>query len=143
MSVAKNGDKVKVHYTGTLDDGTEFDSSNGKEPLEFTLGSGQVIPGFDKGIEGMEVSGKKSINIPVEEAYGPRRDELVVSVPRNEMPADLDPQVGMPLQVQSQDGQVLHVMIADVKDDSVTLDGNHPLAGQNLNFELELIEIVA
>ena len=141
MTKAANGDTVKVHYKGTLNDGTEFDSSAGTDPLQFTLGSGQVIPGFDNGVLGMEVNEKKSINIPAAEAYGQKRDEMFVTVPRAELPPEIEPQVGMPLQMQNQDGQVINVLISEVTDESLTLDANHPLAGQDLNFDLELVEI--
>jgi peptidylprolyl isomerase len=141
MSQAKTGDTVKIHYTGTLDDGTQFDSSAGRDPLEFTLGSGQVIPGFDKAVEGMAVGDEKTVNIQPEDAYGPRNDQMVQEVPKNALPDDLEPEAGMGLQARGQDGQVLNLTVISVGDDSITVDGNHPLAGQNLNFDIQLVEI--
>ena len=141
MSQAKTGDTVKIHYTGTLDDGTQFDSSAGRDPLEFTLGSGQVIPGFDKAVEGMAVGVEKTVNIQPEDAYGPRNDQMVQEVPKSALPDDLEPEAGMGLQARGQDGQVLNLTIISVGDDAITVDGNHPLAGQNLNFDIELVEI--
>ena len=113
MSKAGNGDKIKVNYRGTLSDGTEFDSSEGKDPLEFTIGGGQVIPGFDNAVIDMEVNEKKSINIPAAEAYGEKSEEMIVTVPRSELPSEIDPEIGMPLQMQNQDGQVINVLISD------------------------------
>ena len=141
MSQAKTGDTVKIHYTGMLDDGTQFDSSAGRDPLEFTLGSGQVIPGFDKAVEGMAVGDEKTVNIQPEDAYGPRNDQMVQEVPKNALPDDLEPEAGMGLQARGQDGQVLNLTVISVGDDSITVDGNHPLAGQNLNFDIQLVEI--
>lgn len=141
MSQAKPGDTVKIHYTGTLDDGTQFDSSSGREPLEFTLGSGQVIPGFEKAVTGMAVGDSKSVNIPPEEAYGPRHEQMVQDVPRNALPDDLEPVEGMALQAQGPDGQVINLTVTAVEDDSITVDGNHPLAGQALNFQIQLVDI--
>lgn len=142
MSQAKAGDTVRVHYTGRLDDGTQFDSSSGGEPLEFDLGSGQLIPGFDKAVEGMEVGESKAVRIPVEDAYGPRHDQLIQDVPKSVLPDDIQPAAGMALQARSADGQVMKVVVTAVGDESVTLDGNHPLAGQPLEFDIELVEIV-
>lgn len=139
---ATHGDTVRVHYTGTLDDGTQFDSSEGREPLEFTLGSGQVIPGFDAGVTGMEPGEAKTIQIPADEAYGPRRDEMMLRVSPDQFPEGMDPQVGQQLQLQQQDGQAVVVRVAEVTDEGVTLDANHPLAGEDLTFELTLDEIV-
>jgi peptidylprolyl isomerase len=141
MSQAKPGDIVKIHYTGTLDDGTQFDSSSGREPLEFEIGSGKVIPGFEKAVEGMAVGENKSVNIPPEEAYGPRHDQMIQDVPRTALPDDLEPVEGMALQAQGQDGQVINLTVTAVQDESITVDGNHPLAGQALNFDIELIDI--
>ena len=141
MSQAKAGDTVKIHYTGTLDDGTQFDSSAGRDPLEFTLGSSQVIPGFDKAVEGMTVGDKKTVNIPAEDAYGERHDEMVQEVPKEALPEDLNPEVGMPLQAQAPDGQMVNLTIVGVEEESIIVDGNHPLAGQALNFDIELVEI--
>ncbi|MBT8040906.1 MAG: peptidylprolyl isomerase [Gammaproteobacteria bacterium] len=141
MSQAKAGDTVKIHYTGTLDDGTQFDSSSGREPLEFEVGSGQVIPGFEKAIEGMAVGDTKTVNIPAEDAYGPRHDEMIQEVPKSALPDDVEPQIGMGLQARRADGAMLDLTITEVGEDSITVDGNHPLAGQALNFDLELVEI--
>ena len=141
MSPAKSGDTVKIHYTGTLDDGTEFDSSAGRDPLEFQLGSGQVIPGFDKAVDSMTVGESKTVRIEAEDAYGHRTDQLIGTVPRTMLPEDLTPEVGMALQSQSEDGQVMMVTVVEVSAESITIDGNHPLAGQALSFVIELIEI--
>lgn len=141
MSNAKAGDTVKIHYTGKLDDGTQFDSSAGRDPLEFELGGGQVIPGFDSAVDGMSVGESKSVRIEPDQAYGERHEQLVQEVPRSALPDDLEPQVGMGLQSQSPDGQVMMLMVTSVGEDSVTLDANHPLAGQALNFDIELVEI--
>jgi peptidylprolyl isomerase len=141
MSQAKSGDTVKIHYTGTLDDGTQFDSSSGRDPLQFTLGSGQVIPGFEKAVEGMTVGDSKTVNIPPEQAYGPRHDQMIQEVPKTALPDDLEPVEGMALQAQGQDGKVINLTITAVQDDSITVDGNHPLAGKALNFDIELVDI--
>jgi len=141
MSQAKAGDSVKIHYTGTLDDGSQFDSSAGREPLEFELGSGQVIPGFEKAVDGMAVGESKSVNIPAEDAYGVHHAQMVQEVPRSALPDDLAPEVGMNLQAQGPDGQMLNLVVAEVRDDSIIVDGNHPLAGKALNFDIELVSI--
>lgn len=140
MTQAKNGDTVMVHYTGTLDDGTQFDSSVGGEPLEVTLGEGGVIPGFEQALEGMAVGDKKTVNIPVEEAYGEAHSELVQEIPRDQIPAEIELEVGIQLQAEGPQGPFV-VTVTDVADETVTLDGNHPLAGKALNFDLELAEI--
>ena len=141
MSQAKSGDTVRIHYTGTLDDGTEFDSSAGREPLEFSLGSGQVIAGFDNAVEGMAVGDSKTVTLPPDEAYGDRHEKLLQEVPKTSLPDDMKPEVGMALQTQSPDGQVMNLVIADVSEESITVDANHPLAGQALTFAIELVEI--
>ena len=141
MSQASNGDSVKIHYTGTLDDGSQFDSSAGREPLEFTIGSGQVIPGFEEAVTGMSVGEKKKVRIEPAQAYGERNEEMVQEVPRHVMPEDMELEVGMPLQAQGPDGQVFNLTVIEFSDDSVRLDGNHPLAGQALTFDIELVEI--
>jgi peptidylprolyl isomerase len=141
MSNAKSGDTVKIHYTGTLDDGTQFDSSAGREPLEFELGSGQVIPGFDKAVEGMSVGEQKQVNIPVEDAYGPRNEQMIQEVPKSALPEDLTPEEGMALRAQQPDGNVVNLTVTAVGDDSITVDANHPLAGQPLTFDIELVAI--
>ena len=141
MPEAKRGDTVRVHYTGTLDDGTVFDSSREREPLEFSLGAGQVIPGFDQALTGMKPGESKKVTIPAVEAYGPYRSELVLVVDRSEFPPDIEPGIGDQFQL-SQDGQSFVVNVTEVTDQAVTLDANHPLAGEDLTFDLELVEIV-
>jgi peptidylprolyl isomerase len=142
MTLAKSGDTVRIHYTGTLDDGTEFDSSAGRDPLEFALGSGQVIAGFDNAVDGMAVGEKKSVTIPPAEAYGERHEQLVQEVPKSALPEEISPQVGMQLQSQSPEGNVMNLVVTDVSEESITVDANHPLAGQALTFAIELVEIV-
>jgi FKBP-type peptidyl-prolyl cis-trans isomerase 2 len=141
MAQASSGDTVRVHYTGRLGDGEVFDSSLQREPLEFRVGGGQVIPGFEQAVTGMAPGEVKTVTIPAGEAYGERSDELYLKVERERLPEHLDPEVGQQLQM-SQGGQVAMVTIAEVTDDAVTLDANHPLAGKELTFELELVEIV-
>lgn len=141
MAVAKKGDKVKVHYRGSLVDGDVFDSSEGHDPLEFTIGSGQVIVGFDKAVTGMEVGEKRSVQIPFQNAYGERKTEMVLAVPTNQVPADLELEVGMDLEMGGADGELLKVHVVEITDDTVTLDANPPLAGEDLNFDLELVSI--
>ena len=139
MDKAQNGSTVRVHYTGKLDDGTVFDSSRGRDPLEFKLGSGQVIRGFDDAITGMNPGESKTVTIPAADAYGPRRDELLLRVDRSQFPEGVEPQVGQQFQM-SQGEQSFVVNVAEVQDEHVTLDANHPLAGRDLTFELELVE---
>ncbi len=141
MAQAKQGDTVTVHYTGKLDDGTVFDSSVEREPLEFTLGEGLVIPGFENAVIGMNAGEKKTVDIASEEAYGPYRDELILSVNREQFPEDIQPEVGQSLQVQQPNGQPVVVTVAAVADEEVKLDANHPLAGKDLTFEIELMDI--
>jgi peptidylprolyl isomerase len=140
VSQAKEGDTVKVHYTGKLENGTEFDSSSDGDPLEFKLGEGELIPGFEQAVVGMASGEKKTVTIPVEEAYGPRRDELVMVVEKSALPPDLETQVGEQLEMTQGDDTFV-VTITEATDDSVTLDANHPLAGESLVFDLELVEI--
>lgn len=140
MRRAQIGDTVSIHYTGTLADGSVFDSSRGRTPLEFTLGSGQVIPGFDAAVDGMAIGEEKTVTIPADEAYGPRRRELMVEVSRAQLPDDLRPEIGQQLEL-SQGGQQFVVTVRDVSEASVVLDGNHPLAGEDLTFALELVEV--
>ncbi len=142
MAQAHEGDKVKVHYEGKLSDGTVFDSSRDREPLEFKLGEHAVIPGFESAVMGMNEGESKEFSISPDEAYGQRRDELVAQVNRSQIPESIDPKNGMILQVKNQEGATTNVTVTDVSDDTVTLDGNHPLAGKELNFEIELVEIV-
>ncbi|HCS54023.1 peptidylprolyl isomerase [uncultured Rubinisphaera sp.] len=142
MNAAKSGDTVRIHYTGKLEDGTQFDSSEGRDPLEFALGSGNVIPGFENAVEGMTVGDKKSVTIPPEEAYGPRQEQLIQDVPRNRLPDGITPTVGMELQSQNENGQVMQFSVTAVDEESITVDGNHPLAGKALSFDVELVEIV-
>jgi peptidylprolyl isomerase len=141
MTQAKESDTVKVHYTGRLNDGTVFDSSVDREPLEFTLGEGQVIPGFEEAVIGMNLGDSKTVAIPADQAYGPYRQEMLVVIGRGEFPTSITPEIGQHLQVRQADGQVILVTIAEVTDSTVTLDANHPLAGQDLTFEIELVEI--
>ena len=142
MAQVKSGDKIKVHYHGKLTSGETFDSSEGREPLEFEVGSGQVIKGFDDGVTGMSVGEKKTVNIPFDEAYGPRNSEMVIEMPKDRFPKDMDIEVGMPLGMSDQQGQQFQVTIVEIKEEVVMLDANHPLAGQDLIFDLELVEIV-
>ncbi|CUJ87327.1 peptidylprolyl isomerase [Shimia thalassica] len=141
MTVAKSGDKVRIHYTGTLSDGSVFDSSEGRDPLEFTLGSGQVIPGFDAGVAGMAIGDKKTIEIPSDQAYGPSHDEAIQDVPREQIPAEIPLEVGLQLQMQAPTGQVVPVTVIKITEDTVTLDANHALAGKDLTFALELVSV--
>jgi peptidylprolyl isomerase len=141
MSQAKSGDTVRIHYTGTLDDGTQFDSSKDREPLEFEVGSGQVIPGFDKAVEGMSVGEEKSVNIASDDAYGPHHAQMVQEVPMSALPQGLEPETGMGLQAQGQDGQPINLLVTEVNEESITVDANHPLAGKDLNFDIELVDI--
>lgn len=141
MQQARKGDKVKVHYHGRLIDGTTFDSSQGGQPLEFEVGSGMVIKGFDEGVAGMAIGDKKTISIPAEEAYGPRQEEMVIEFPITNFPPDIKPEVGMTLNMHTENGQELPVVITAINEESITLDANHPLAGQELVFDLELVDI--
>ena len=141
MSKVKDGDTVKVHYTGKLENGEVFDTSREQEPFEFTVGNKAVIPGFEKGVVGMEVGDTKTIEIPPEEAYGAKQDQLVVEVNRSEFPDDITPAVGQRLQIRQQDGNSIIVTITDLTEDIITLDANHPLAGYTLFFDVELLDI--
>jgi FKBP-type peptidyl-prolyl cis-trans isomerase 2 len=142
MQEAKKGDKVKVHYHGKLTSGETFDSSAGREPLEFEIGSGSVIKGFDEGVSGMKVGEKKTINIPVDEAYGQRSEDMLIEFPKDRFPKDMEIKEGMQLMMSNGTGQNIPVIVTEVKDDGVILDANHPLAGEDLIFDIELIEIV-
>lgn len=141
MSKAKDGDTVKVHYTGTLENGEVFDTSQEREPLEFQLGEGQLIPGFENAVIGMSEGDSTKVDIPSDEAYGEVREDLVINVPKDQLPDDVEPEVGMQLQVNQQNGQPIPVRITEVKDEELVLDANHPLAGKNLTFEIELLEV--
>lgn len=142
MAAAKNNDTVQIHYTGSLDDGSVFDSSKDREPLEFTLGAQQVIPGFEEGVLGMEVGETKSIHIPVDQAYGERRKDLVIQVGIDQFPDGMTPEVGQQYELRTQSGQAIPARVAGLTEDEVLLDANHPLAGLDLNFELELVAIL-
>lgn len=142
MQQVQNGDKVKVHYHGKLRSGETFDSSEGREPLEFTVGGGQVIPGFDQGVMGMTVGDKRTVEIDVQNAYGEKSQEMIIEFPKNQFPEDMNPEVGMQLMMNNGQGRQFPVTIAEVKEESVMLDANHPLAGQDLIFDIELVEIV-
>jgi peptidylprolyl isomerase len=139
---AQTGNSVTVHYTGKLEDGTVFDSSRDREPLSFVIGSGQVIPGFEKAVVGLEPGETRTERIEPEDAYGERRDEMIMEVEREHLPPDLNPEAGQQLQIQQSDGQVIPVVVADVSESSITIDANHPLAGQPLIFEIEVVEVV-
>lgn len=141
MSQAKKGDSVKIHYTGTLEDGTVFDSSAGRDPLVFTIGGGQVIVGFDEAVQGMAIGDKKKVTIPSHKAYGEKNEELVIQVPRDQVPPDLNPEVDQKLQMGGPNGELIVVTVVDVTDEIVVLDANPPLAGKDLIFDLELVEI--
>lgn len=143
MQQAKKGDKVKIHYHGKLIDGNTFDSSAGREPLEFEIGSGQVIAGFDDGVTGMTIGEKKTINIPAELAYGEKQEQMIMEFPITQFPEDMVPEVGMQIEMNNGAGQNFPVVIVEIKDEIVVLDANHPLAGKELIFDLELIEIDA
>ncbi len=141
MSKAKEGDTVSVHYTGKLEDDTIFDSSRDREPLSFAIGEGQVIPGFEKEVVGMTPGDTKTITIDSENAYGPYRDDQIIAVERDRLPDEIEPEVGRQLQVQQENGSTAVVVITDVTDEAVTLDANHPLAGKDLTFDLELVKV--
>lgn len=141
MQQIKSGDKVKVHYHGKLTSGETFDSSEGREPLEFTVGQGQVIKGFDNALIDMAVGEKKTVEIPVVDAYGDRRDDMVVDYPKEQFPQEMTPEVGMQLNMSDNQGNNFPVVITEIKDETVVLDANHPLAGKDLVFDLEVVEI--
>ncbi|MWD27954.1 peptidylprolyl isomerase [Aquicoccus sp. SCR17] len=141
MTQVKTGDTVRIHYTGTLQDGSTFDTSDGREPLEFEVGSGQIIPGLDNAMPGMEVGEKKKVEVPADEAYGQPDPSAKQAVPRSEIPDNIPLDLGTQLQVQTPNGQVMPVTVIDVNEAEVTLDANHPLAGKDLTFDIELVEI--
>lgn len=141
MAQAKTGDTVHIHYTGRLADGTVFDTSRDREPLSFTLGEGRVIPGFEEAVTGMEPGQSKVTEIPSDRAYGPRRPEMEMTVPRAQLPDGLDPEVGQQLQMQTAEGQAFPVTVTATTDDAIELDANHPLAGEDLTFDIQLVKV--
>ena len=141
MSAVKKGDTLQVHYTGKTTDGEIFDSSSGREPLQFEVGAGQMIPGFDKGVEGMSVGDKKTISIPAAEGYGDWNEENVIAFPTENIPPDMKLEPGMELNLQSDTGQPVQVTVLEVQPDQVLLDANHFLAGEDLIFEVELVDV--
>jgi len=142
MAQVKNGDVVKVHYTGKLVNGESFDSSEGREPLEFTVGAGMMIKGFDAAMPGMAVGDKKTVNIPAVDAYGEKDPSAIIEFPKENVPADMKLEPGMPLTLSNEEGQPFPVVVVEVKDEVIVLDANHFLAGQELVFDIELVEIV-
>lgn len=142
MSEAKSGDTVRINYSGKLTDGTMFDSSEGREPLEFQLGSGQIISGLDREVEGMKVGDRQTVTIPAEEAYGPHDAAKVQQIPRSALPPELEPQAGMQLQAQTPQGGQVALVITAIDEQEITVDANHPLAGRDLVFDIEIVEII-
>lgn len=142
MQAVKKGDTVKVHYHGKMTNGETFDTSEGREPLEFKVGTGMVIAGFDNGVLEMQKGEKKTIEIPVKDAYGPRDEKLIIEFPKENLPPDMKPEEGMQLQLTNQDGQAFPVVVKSIGEESIQLDANHPLAGEDLIFDIELVEIV-
>jgi len=142
MVKAKNGDTVTVHYTGRLEDGTVFDSSANRDPLEFTLGEGLLIPGFEQAVLGMSPGESKTAEVSADQAYGPHREEMVVEIDRQEFPPHFQPEVGQQLQMPQSEGRTIRLIVAAVSEQKVTLDANHPLAGRDLTFDIQLLEIV-
>ncbi len=141
MQVAKKGDQVKVHYTGKLTDGTVFDSSDGRAPLEFEVGAGMMIKGFDAAVDGLGIGAKVTAEIPAAEAYGEAREDMIIDIPRTNLPPDLNPEVGQKLAMSQPDGQQVPVKVKEVREDVVVIDANHDLAGKDLIFDIELVEI--
>lgn len=141
MATAKSGDTVEVHYTGKLDDGTVFDSSEGKEPIVFKIGESRIIPGFENGVVGMEEGESKSVSLPPDQAYGERVEELQQKFPREQVPPSITPEVGQHLQMKRSDGQTVDVVVSDLDEETITLDANHPLAGHTLHFDIKLEKI--
>ncbi|PUZ24460.1 peptidylprolyl isomerase [Chitinophaga costaii] len=142
MQTVKQGDTVRVHYHGRLDNGNTFDSSEGRAPLEFTVGAGMVIKGFDNGVIDMKIGDKRTLHIPVDDAYGPKNQEMVLDFPKSNIPSDMKPEIGMDLQMSNNEGQVFQVKVVGINEEFITLDANHPLAGEPLTFDIELVEIV-
>lgn len=143
MTQVKNGDTVSIHYTGTLEDGATFDTSQGRDPLQFEVGSGQIIPGLDKALPGMQVGEKKTVQVPCDEAYGATRDDARQAIPREGIPAEIPLELGVQLQMQTPEGQVVPVTVVDLDEATVTLDANHPLAGKDLTFDIEVLAVEA
>jgi FKBP-type peptidyl-prolyl cis-trans isomerase 2 len=141
MSQVKENNTIKVNYTGKLSNGQIFDTSEGKEPIEFVLGQGRLIPGFEKGLIDMKLNEKKTIEIAKDQAYGDVNDNLIQEIKRTELPQDMEPKVGMGLVSKSPDGKEINLMVVEVKDESIVIDGNHPLAGHDLIFDVEVVEI--
>jgi peptidylprolyl isomerase len=139
--MVKDGDTVRVNYIGTLEDGSIFDTSAGHEPLEFTLGEGKIIPGFEEAVKGMEIGQSKTVTIPAKEAYGQHRDDLVVEIKREELPEGLNPEIKQQLQMRQTDGRAIVAIVTDVSESTITVDANHPLTGKDLTFQIELVEI--
>ena len=142
MTKAKHGDTVKLHYTGKLEDGTVFDSSVGREPLEFKIGGNQVIKGFEKAVIDMKPDESKTVTIPPDEAYGPHREEMIADVPRQQFPPSVQPEVGQHFELKQENGEPIVVTVTQVSESEVTIDANHPLAGKDLIFDIQLVEIV-
>lgn len=142
MTQAKQGDAVRVHYTGRLDDGEVFSTSVGQVPLEFTIGDGRILPGFEQAVVGMSPGESRTVAIPADQAYGPYDEEMVLEVDRSQIPAHIEPEVGDELRIRRQDGETFAVSVIAVSESSVTLDANHPLAGKDLTFDIQLVEIV-
>ena len=140
--MAQDGNTVKVHYTGTLDDGSVFDSSAGRAPLEFVLGNQGMIPGFENAVRGMQVGESKTVTIPSAEAYGPHREDMFLVFERDKLPDDMEPEVGKKLQMGTPGGGATDVVITEVTETHFTVDANHPLAGKDLTFEIEVVEII-
>ncbi len=141
MQQVKKGDTVKVHYHGKLSTGETFDSSEGRDPLAFEVGSGMVIKGFDDGVTGMSVGDKKTLQIPVDQAYGAKNPDMIIPMPKDRFPQDMEIEVGMPLVMSDQNGQQFQVIVTEISEEAITLDANHPLAGQDLTFDIELVAI--
>jgi peptidylprolyl isomerase len=142
MAQAKDGDTVRVHFTGKLKSGETFDSSHEGEPLEFTIGKREVIPGFEQGVIGMSIGERKTVGVPADEAYGPHHDAMVLVVDRSQLPSGLDPQVGQQLRLDMEDGRRFVAMVRDAGESTITLDANHPLAGRELIYDIELLEVL-
>jgi peptidylprolyl isomerase len=143
MTQAKSGDTVRIHYTGKLEDGTQFDSSQGRDPLQFKIGEGTIIPTLEEAVVGMAPGDTETVNVAAEDAYGPRRDEAIQTVEKSMIPENVDLTIGGQLQATAPNGQQLVLTVVEVTDEAVTLDANHPLAGEDLTFDIELVEILA